>query len=102
MPGGRVAGPLPELDRAACRIVRTRTGVYDTPRAMSTAVLQSIVPQFTEPDVVRTGEDSTSSVGATHTGREILEKLDQVPPLSAEDAAVMLRVVEENRAKDGG
>ena len=51
--------------------------------------------------VLALGEEAASKVGATHTGREILEKLDQVPPLSAEDAAVMYGVIEENRAKVG-
>jgi predicted CopG family antitoxin len=39
-------------------------------------------------------------VGAAHTGREILRALEQVQPLPAEDAAVMLGVVEENRASE--
>jgi predicted CopG family antitoxin len=37
-------------------------------------------------------------VGAAHTGREILRALREVPPLSQQDAAVMLSVIEENRA----
>jgi predicted enzyme related to lactoylglutathione lyase len=49
--------------------------------------------------VLALGEESASAVAATHTGRDILEKLEQVPPLSAEDAAVMYGVIEENRAK---
>ena len=39
-------------------------------------------------------------VGAAHTGRDILRAVEQVPPLPAEDAAVMLAVVEENRASE--
>jgi predicted CopG family antitoxin len=39
-------------------------------------------------------------VGSAHTGREILRALEQFPPLSAADAAVMLGVVEENRASE--
>jgi predicted CopG family antitoxin len=39
-------------------------------------------------------------VGAAHTGRDILRAVEQVPPLPAEDAAVMLVVGEENRASE--
>jgi predicted CopG family antitoxin len=39
-------------------------------------------------------------VGAAHTGREILRAIEQNPPLSAADAAIMLGVVEENRASE--
>jgi predicted CopG family antitoxin len=37
-------------------------------------------------------------VGAAHTGRDVLRALAEVVPLSEEDAAAMLAVVEENRA----
>ena len=36
-------------------------------------------------------------VGAAHTGGDILRVLAELPPLSNEDAAVMLSVVAENR-----
>lgn len=39
-------------------------------------------------------------VGSAHTGREILRALEQFPPLPAADAAIMLGVVEENRASE--
>jgi predicted enzyme related to lactoylglutathione lyase len=52
--------------------------------------------------ILALGEESASMAATPHTGREILEKLDQVPPLSAEDAAVMYGVIEENRTKAGG
>ena len=37
-------------------------------------------------------------VSAAHTGSDILRALGEVVPLSEEDAAVMLAVVEENRS----
>ena len=37
-------------------------------------------------------------VGAAHTGRDVLRALEEVVPLSEQDAAVMMAVVEENRA----
>lgn len=37
-------------------------------------------------------------VGAAHTGRDVLRALEEVVPLAEEDAAVMLAIVEENRA----
>jgi len=37
-------------------------------------------------------------VGAAHTGRDVLRALEEVVPLSEQDAAVMLAVVEDNRA----
>lgn len=51
--------------------------------------------------VLALGEDSAPAAAATHTGRDILQALEKAPPLSAEDAEVMLGVVEENRAKGG-
>jgi len=36
-------------------------------------------------------------VGAASTGRDIVRSLSEIPPLSAEDAEVMLVVVAENR-----
>lgn len=51
--------------------------------------------------VLALGEESASSAAATHTGSDILQALEKVPPLSADDAAVMLGVVEENRSKVG-
>lgn len=39
-------------------------------------------------------------VGTAHTGRQILRAIEQLPPLAAADAAVMLGVVEENRASE--
>lgn len=37
-------------------------------------------------------------VAAAHTGSDILRALEEVVPLAEDDAAVMLAVVEENRA----
>jgi len=37
-------------------------------------------------------------VGAAHTGREVLRALEDVVSLPEADAAIMLAVVEENRA----
>jgi predicted CopG family antitoxin len=37
-------------------------------------------------------------VGSAHTGRDVLRLLEPFPPLPAEDAAVLLSVVEENRS----
>ena len=39
-----------------------------------------------------------AEVGDAHTGSDILRALGEVVPLSEEDAAVMLAVVEENRS----
>lgn len=39
-------------------------------------------------------------VGAAHTGADILRALEEIPPLPEEDAAVMLSVVEEDRASE--
>jgi len=39
-------------------------------------------------------------VGAAHTGRDILQELSGVMPLSSDDAQVMLSVVAENRENE--
>ncbi len=39
-------------------------------------------------------------VGAVHTGRDVLRALEGVVPLPEADAAVMLAIVEENRADE--
>jgi predicted CopG family antitoxin len=39
-------------------------------------------------------------VGAAHTGHDVLRALDGVVPLPEADAAVMLAIVEENRADE--
>lgn len=39
-------------------------------------------------------------VRAAHTGDDILRALEEIPPLPEEDAAVMLSVVEEDRARE--
>ncbi len=40
-------------------------------------------------------------VGAAHTGKDILQRLGEVAPLSEEDSEVFLDVVAENRASEG-
>lgn len=39
-------------------------------------------------------------VAAAHTGSDILRGLGEIGPLPEEDAAVMLEIVEENRARE--
>lgn len=39
-------------------------------------------------------------VGAVHTGSHVLRALEEIAPLPGEDAAVMLAVVQENRASE--
>lgn len=42
-----------------------------------------------------------AEVGAAHTGRDILQELETIPPLSKEDSDVFLKIVAENRAGEG-
>ena len=41
-----------------------------------------------------------AEVGKAHTGRDILERLGTMPPLSEADAGVFLKVIDENRADE--
>lgn len=41
-----------------------------------------------------------TSVATAHTGSQILAELPGFPPLSPEDAVVLLKVVAENRAQE--